>query len=280
MLGGIRGPKRRGERRRLVTRLEIVVRDLRGDDRVSALGVEAQLERRGEAAVQLGALAGKQVVGDDLAEQRVAKAVLSAAVGDDDVSLRRLAQRRPQHRRRGVGRFGERVVPQRAADGQHAQDVLGRRLEPLHADHQRVAQTRGQRAMAIEPGGQQLFGEKRVSLAAHIQAVDEVVLRCRSQNVLQQPAEFVAGQRDELDTAGLRRTLELGKERPKRMAPMHLVRAIGRDDEDPLAPQVASQEREECARRAVGPMDVLEPQEQRLVASQPVDEPDQRLEHA
>ena len=103
---------------------------------------------RATATVQLGALAGQQVVVDDLAQQDVAERVAVAVVDGDDVAGDRVAQRGPQRRvvedlellqQRVVGGLGDR---------ERADDLLGRLRQPLDADHQRVAEARGQRTGA------------------------------------------------------------------------------------------------------------------------------------
>ena len=153
--------------------------------------------------VQLGALAGQQVVVHDLTEQRVAEAVVAALVGDDDVRLGGLAQRRAQRPTGGVGGLDERVVGERASEREHAKHVLGRLVEALDAHHQRVAKARRHAALAVEPGCEQLLGEQRVALAAGEQAIDEVVLRRRAEDVLEQRRQLLACQRARFDAAGV-----------------------------------------------------------------------------
>ena len=82
------GAHRGGQRGRLVPGREVMVRD-----RGCALraGRRAGLARLREPPVQVGALAGQQVVVHGLAQQRVAERV-AIAVGHDDVSGHRLAQ--------------------------------------------------------------------------------------------------------------------------------------------------------------------------------------------
>ena len=117
-------------------------------------------------------------------------------------------------------------------------------LEPLDAHHERVAQARRQRAAAVEAGGEQLLGEQRVALAAGEQALDELVLRRRAEDVREQRRRApsrVSG------ASSIRRAfgdaLELGQQRAQRVAAVQLVGAVGRDDEHALGPQVAREER-------------------------------------
>jgi hypothetical protein len=57
------------------------------------------------------------------------------------------------------------------------------------------------------------------------------------------------------------------------MAAMELVDAEGRDDQQPLAADVARQEGEEVARGAVGPVEVLDDQQHRRLLGEPLEEP-------
>ena len=104
---GAHGGRQRG---RLVARGEVVVRD-----RGRALGARAArrrgrlLERARQRAVQLGALAGQQVVVHRLAQQRVAQRV-AVAVEHDDLAGDRLAQRLAQRAPVEPGDLGEHRV--------------------------------------------------------------------------------------------------------------------------------------------------------------------------
>ena len=72
--------------------------------------------------------------------------------------------------------------------------------------------------------------------------------------------------------------LELGDDRPQRMAAVQLVAAVGADHEDVLAAQRAGEEDEEVARRAVGPVEVLDDEDGGVVAAEAVEQGEQRLE--
>ena len=88
------------------------------------------------------------------------------------------------------------------------------------------------RALAVEAGREQLLGEQRVALAAGEQAVDEVVLRRRAEDVLEQRRR---APRASASTSSMRRAfgraLELGQQRSQRVAAVQLVGAVGGDDE-------------------------------------------------
>ena len=82
----------------------------------------------------------------------------------------------------------------------------------------------------------------------------------------------------QLDAPRLRRALQDGQQRAQRVTAVQLVGAVAERDQHALVGEVAPQEREEVARRAVGPVDVLDDQDDRGVAAEAVDRRQQRLE--
>src|SRR3954469_12309730 len=207
------------------------------------------LERLGERVVQLGALAGQQVVDHDLAQQRVAEGVAVVVGGDDEVAGDRLAQGGEERRAVHAADLGDQRVVDALADREHAQDLLGGIAELLEADHQRVAEVLGQRAAAVDAGGEQLLHEKRVALAARVQTLDEVAGRSRAEDVLERRGQLVARQALHRDAPDRRVALDLGEQRAQRVAAVHLVEAVGEDDEHALAAERVGEEGDERARR-------------------------------
>ena len=215
---------------------------------------------------------------DDLAQQRVPEAVAALRVGVDEMRLGGLAQRGAQRGRIQAARLGEHVVRHAAAGGEQAQELLRGLPEALDAHHQRVPQRRRQRAAPVEPRGEQLLGEQRVALAAAEEARDELRVGVGAEDVGELLGELVLGQRLERDPARARVALELGQDGTQRMAAVQLVGPVRRDDEHALGPQAAGEERQERARRAVGPVDVLDPEDERLLLAEAVEQREQRLE--
>ena len=91
-LGRRGGAHARAQRVALVAGRGVVMGDAGGDLRTVGTVAGAALERGGEGAVQLGALARQEVVGDDLAQERVAEGVAVVGLGDDEVAGDGLAQ--------------------------------------------------------------------------------------------------------------------------------------------------------------------------------------------
>ena len=88
-------------------------------------------------------------------------------------------------------------------------------------------------------------------------------------------ASSCAGERVQLDAAGAGVALELGQQRAQRVAAVQLVRAVGGDDEHALAAQRAGEVDEEGARRAVGPVQVLDREQQPVLARQQLEQLEQ-----
>ena len=82
----------RAEGGALVAGRGVVMRDPGGQLRARGAVGGAALERARERAVELDALAREQVVGDDLAQERVAERVAVVGLGDDKVARDALAQ--------------------------------------------------------------------------------------------------------------------------------------------------------------------------------------------
>ena len=96
----------------------------------------------------------------------------------------------------------------------------------------------------------------------------------------EQLRQLVALQPRELDPARALRPLELGQQRAQRMAAVQLVGAVGGDDEDRLVGQRGGQEAQERPRGRVGPVQVLDHEQDGRLAGQRVEQREQRLEHA
>ena len=225
--------------------------------------------------MQLGSLARQQIVGHDLPQERVTEGVEALLVGHHELRGDRLADR---HARVDVRSRGEDLVVQPPARGEQAEQLLRVGREPFDAQHQRVAQRRRQRPAAVHARRQQLLGKQRIALRAHEQAIEQVVAGRLAEDVAQLLGELLARQRMQLHPARAGIALELGEQRPQRVAAVQLVRAVAGDHEHALAAQRRSQIDEEGARGAVGPVQVLDRQQQALLAGQQLQQLEQRVE--
>ena len=227
--------------------------------------------------MQRPALPREQVVGDRLALEgvpervRVRRRILHQHVVDD-----RFAQRGDQRVRGQFEHAHEQPVTDARPGGRgHPQDGLRVRAQCLDAHHQRVAHVLGQ----MIAGRDQLLGVERVALGASEQIVDQPRLGPPAEDALELRPQLLAREARHRHAGHRGRALGLGQERAQRMAPVQLVGPVGGHERDPLAPRGADQEGEEVACRAVGPVQVLDHQQQRLaVARQAAQQGQQQLE--
>ncbi len=169
----------------------------------------------------------------------------------------------------------------RPGRGDHPQQLLGRGGERLHAHHQRVAQRLGQGVpVAVGGGCQQLLGEERVAAGALEEGVGDRARGVRAEDPEQLGAQLEPRERLDLEAPDPLEALHVGEERPQRVAAVQLVRAVGRDQHEPLAPRGAQQEREEVAGRAVGPVEVLDDEHERRLVGHAPEQRQQHLEQA
>ena len=239
-------------------------------------------QRGGDTRVQRGVLARQQVAVHGLADQRVAEAVHAVGARDEHLVGDRLA--RSLHHLGGAApgdRLEQPVRDRPVEHGGGADDRLGRGGQPLDARQQRVAQRRGQQpAVAILGVREQLLGEQRVALGAAVEPVGELRRRGLPQDALELRGELVAVEALERDPLDAGSPLELGEHRAQRVAPVQLVGSVRHDQAERLLARAAHEERDEVARRAVGPVDVLERQQHRAGAAEPLEQREQRLEQA
>ena len=191
------------------------------------------------------------------------------------------ASRSPSRSARAVQprHLGEHGVVELPAGRQHAHDLLRVVAEPLDPQRQRRGQARRHGAAAVEPGGEQLLGEQRVALAAGVQPLDQRRVGRRAEDARELLAQLVAGEPGEVDPQRPG-ALELGEQRPQRVAAVQLVGPVGRDHQQRLGAQRGGEEAQERARRGVRPVQVLDHQQDGRGARQPVEHGEQRLEHA
>ena len=223
--------------------------------------LHAVLERAGEREVQLGVLAGQQVVVDDLAQQRVAEGVVALVVDRHHVAGRGLAQGLAQ--RAGL----QAATPRPAARGPGCDRRRSRAGPPGRpagsASMRTISASRsvgGSSPRPSRPAARSSSVKSGLpSLRAYMRATRRVV-GGGAEDVLQLLGELVARERHELDAARARPALELGQQRAQRVAAVQLVGAVGGDEQHALGAQAARQEGEEGARGGVGPVQVLDRQ--------------------
>ena len=219
--------------------------------------------------MKLGPLPGKQVVVEHLAQQRMAEAVEPAIVGDHDLRADRLAHRAPRVRC-SRSRRRRRADRGRRARRRRAPAAIGWLSSGSRSTRSNSASRRlgGSGPRPSRPAASSSSVNSGVTVAAHVHALDHLARGRGAEDVGELLGELVAVEALELDPLRARTALELGEQRAQRMAAMELVRAVGREHEHALLAQARLEEAQERSRRPVGPVDVLDPEQQRLLGTE------------
>ena len=119
------------------------------------------------------------------------------------------------------------------ADRDRAGRALGIGRQPLDPQHERVAQALRRGAAPVEAGCEQLLGVQRVPLAAGEQPLDEPLARRVAEDVRERLGQLGAVERREVDPPSPLEPLELGEQRPERVAAVQLVGPEGEQQHAP-----------------------------------------------
>jgi hypothetical protein len=246
--------------------------------------------RRGRAAreflrepgVELLALAGQDRGGDRLRQQRVAEPEAAGRLlGDQHAVVDRLAQRLA-HLALGEPRDGgEQRVADVASGGRgQAQQAPRPVVEPGHALEQQVAQATRERTAPLAAGVEQLLGEEGVALGA---GDDRRRERRRQRRVgvrLQQRCQLIVAERAELQHQRRARAAHATGQPAHAPGRGVLVRAVGPELEDRQVVQVVGEEDDQVERGGVGPVEVLQHQQQRRAGRALAEQRERLLEQA
>jgi hypothetical protein len=239
--------------------------------------------------VEPGQLAGQRVVQDGLVDERVPEAVgPRVPVGQEqamvDTGPQRLVEGDGvdgQGGRVGGGRQHGRqqvVLDLPPADGARPQHGgrLGRHV--LHPGDDGVAQLwRHGRLGILGEGRGQLLDEQGVPVGALDDAGRQLGARRGGQQRTEQLGDIAGAE-------ALERELErapppqLGGQSPQRVAGRHVVAAVGGDQQDGQRAGVGGEQRHEIERGPVGPVQVLDDENERPRGHEPLDDGEQQLE--
>ena len=142
-----------------------------------------------------------------------------------------------------------------SCDPQHLLGLFGQRIE---AGRQDVAQGGGDARFTEATCCQQLLGEEGVALGALHDGADFKLGWRSAGDGGDQLEDLGLVQRLEVDAFHEWQPAELGEYRTQGMGLAHLVGAVGADQEDPAVREVASEKGDEVKSRSVGPMQILE----------------------
>ena len=215
--------------------------------------------------MELLTLAGQQRLVDGLGEQRVTEAEAAVRlIRHQDVVLDGLAQRLGDRELRRVHHDGQqpvRDVP--AGGGDDAQHRSGVRIEAGDAGDQQVMQRRREVVLAARGGRRKLDREERVALRASAhrcrQLSGQRLIDARGDEGL----DVLVGERPELNHDGASGPAKPGAEAVQRMLGRDRVAAVGRDDEHAAPLDRVREVGDEIERRSVGPVQILEQQNDR-----------------
>ena len=235
------------------------------------------LDRLGDAAVQRSGFAGEQVVEDRLAQEGVTEAE-PASVDDHQLGVDGLAQSGVELGLLEIaGARDQCVLGPVAGDRKQAHGGLGGTTERLEADEQHVAQPGGKIGAL---GAGELLDEERDAIATPKDVRDERCIRAVGAQRRQHCGNAVAV--EPRNGVGLHaaESLHLGQERTERVAPVQLVAAVGGDQQHSSVGEGSGDEGDEVTCRGVGPMDVLENDDEWLRFGGPFENLRERFEQA
>ena len=218
----------------------------------------------------------EQPVVGRLLDQRMPELVAFARpvlVDEQQLGVDRAAQRQTELGFRQTAHLGEEcVVDLTARDRGDLDEPAGGLGAGRQADLQDAAECFGQAfapATRLLGRSHQFLGEERVPVGTPGDRIDKGRRRRRAGDGGQQFDQLVALEPLEVDALDARLALGLGEPRRQWMAAMQLVTPEGRDHQQALIARVPRQECEQVACRPVGPVHVLDDEEDRVRLAEP-----------
>ena len=128
--------------------------------------------------------------------------------------------------------------------------------------------------------GDHLLGVERIPVGPLEGPVDQPRVRGVPELIRKQPSQLVTIEPGKVDAIDALVALELGQERQEGAARIDLVGPDRGDEQHTLVSKVAHQERQEVARRLVGPLEVLDHEKHGAESGDPFEDPEDELEQA
>jgi hypothetical protein len=229
------------------------------------------LEGRGEPAMDRPALTRKEGVVERLANERMAERVGLALRHDDDhmAGHRRAQCLRHPACRKVADAADQRLVDGAPGDRDDTRDLDGGPRQLVDAEQQRVVECLRRAAAVLRAARvEQLLGEEGVAARAPVDLLERVRVGEPAEDVLELALELGARQRLQPEPRHALAAQQVGEQGTQRMAGLELVGAIGHDQREPGAAEVAHDERQEVARRGVRPVRVLHDQQDRALVAE------------
>ena len=205
---------------------------------------------------------------DDLPEEGVTKRdvrVVRHAGRHEDPSIDDLAERGSHDGRREFAHGDEQlVVDPRPGGRRDTQDLLPRVRDGRDAGEHDIAKPRRN---GVAPGlarsRDHLLGVERIPVGPLQRPVDRPASGSCPSSSASKPRHLVPIEPREVDPVDALVALELGQEGQEGATRVDLVGPDGGDEEHPLVAQVSREERQQVPRRAVGPLKVLDHEDDR-----------------
>ena len=220
-------------------------------------------EGRGDTLVQGGSLAGQQVVVHGLVAEGVAERVQLAGP-HHQLAAHRLAQGRVDRCGVEVGDIPQERVAHPAADHRgDAQQPLRRRVDAGDALENDVTDRR--RQVGAPAGGDELLDEERIAISPIDDPVQQSRCRLGADDPTDQLADLLPTKRTEVHLHGPSGTHQLADGDRQAVRSDALGRPPRRHHDDGRRTHGVGHEQQEIARRLVGPMQVLDEDDERSV---------------
>ena len=224
----------------------------------------------------------QHVLVDRVAGERVPEGVAPAGVVDhEQVALDGLAQPSVEVRVADARHLGEQLVGHAPAGHRRGpQQPLRAGAQRVGPAQQHVGQGRGEvgrvTAAAHHPG--ELLHQVGVAAGPVEDQVDEAGGGFGAEDRAELGGDLAGLEPAQLHVLHRAEPLPAGDQRPQRMAPVQLVGAVGGQQHDPDPAQRPDQEGDQLPGGLVGPVQVLEDQQQRPPGAEPAEQPEDQLE--
>lgn len=240
-------------------------------------------QRLGVAAVEPGAFAGQQIVADGLADQRVPEAVAVALrCGEQEVGADGSAQRLDEIVLGEAGDRGQQsVLDGGTALGDDPGDLLGVFGERFDTDEKEVAQRVGESGAvaALQVAGE-LFDEEGVAVGPFEYLVDEVGFGGGREDARELATDLGAVEAGEFDPADGAEPVQFGEQGAQGVAAVDVIGPVGADHDEAAAAQRAEEIGEQVPGGGVGPVQVLQDEDDGPVGGDAFQQPRGELEEA
>ena len=224
--------------------------------------------------MQPGPLPRQQVAVDGLAQQGVPEDVAFGAVRHEQLVRDRLADRglvfvRLQPRR-GLDQLVVRLAAGHRGGAEHPLRGVGHLLDPAEQqggqpgrEGAAVVGAAADRGGDAEGGGEQFLGVVGVAFGPGHDVIEHGGVDAHRGGGGQVFGQGRGIQRRQVDGDDAGQPLQFGRQRPERMAPVQVVAPVAADQRDPFPVQHPGQEGDQVPGRGVGPVQVLQHEQDR-----------------